>query len=221
MTDASAIERIGITAVNASNRMRSCSRRLSGIGDVPRTKGGMGTTKIRYFDPRETWMTDIVDRIDAYLPSSIRENPDAEIEDVAAAAIETRLAQRQGYQLDSQLRRKIENYAISVAKRAYEKDGYQVDVHGRPYDLHCRKQRGSPDENWVEVKGTQENALEVILTHGEVQFYRSCYPHTEMFVVHSIVVKNGRVSRGKSKRFGRWKIESSALQPIAYRYRIP
>jgi hypothetical protein len=188
---------------------------------VPRAKGGMGTAKIRYFDPGETWMTDIVDRIDVYVPSAIREHPGAEIEDVVAAAIETVRAQGQGYQLDVQLRRNIEEYAVTVAKEVYERAGYRVEVHGRPFDLYCRKRGDASDQIWVEVKGTQGDPVEVILTHGEVRFYRNRYPRTELLVVHSIAVENGRASGGIPFRHHRWKVDDARLQPIAYRYRIP
>jgi hypothetical protein len=85
---------------------------------------------------------------------------------VAVANVEIARAQRQGYHLDPQLRRSIEEHAVSVARKVYEKNGYPVDVRGRPYDLYCRKKRNPSDEIWVEVKGSQENPTEIILTRG-------------------------------------------------------
>jgi hypothetical protein len=97
--------------------------------EVPHRKGGMSSAKIRYFDPTQPWMTNIIHKIDAYPDVPIENVEDEDLEDLVVDAFEEARTQRQGYQLDTQLRRNIEDYAILVAKKAYEKRGYQVEKH--------------------------------------------------------------------------------------------
>lgn len=100
-------------------------------------------------------------------------------------------------------------------------DGHKVKVIGQPFDLHCQKKSGVPKDLWVEVKGSQGDAGEVILTRGEVEFYSKRFPDTELFVVNSIHVANGTARGGKPVRYRRWRARPDALRPIAYWYRLP
>lgn len=65
----------------------------------------------------------------------------------------------QGYALDADLRRAIEQYAMEIAKAFYEKQGWSVfDVSAtHSYDLLCTSATGK--ELHVEVKGTTSEAL--------------------------------------------------------------
>lgn len=96
---------------------------------------------------------------------------DEVIDDTVVEALEKSHAKSQGFQLDSKLRKALEDYAMEAAKRHFLSDGYEVEDHSknRPYDLCCKRKK---ELLYVEVKGTQTKGEEIILTSGEVDFAR-------------------------------------------------
>ncbi len=175
----------------------------------------------RYFEAGRPWMRRILDEIKQYTGPSLVERPDVEAEAVAAASGELAQAGSQGFVGDPQVRCLIEERAIALATNAYSAAGYRVKVVGQPFDLHCRRKSGAPTHLWVEVKGSQGQAREVILTRGEVEFYSKRFPDTELFVVKSIRVANGTARGGTPVRYRRWRARADALRPITYWYRLP
>jgi hypothetical protein len=188
---------------------------------IPTGRGGMGQTKIRYFDRRQAWMRQILAQIHEYSGPSLVAEPEAEVEVIAGAAGEAGQAGGQGFAVDPRIRHLVEQRAITLAKRAYSAAGYDVRVVGQPFDLHCRRKVGTGKDLWVEVKGTQGTPHELILTRGEVQFYSKRFPRTELFVVNSVRVNNGTAHGGKPVRYRRWRVRAEALRPITYWYRLP
>jgi len=188
---------------------------------IPHGEGGMGQTKIRYFDPTQHWMQRIVDQIKRYTGPSLLTRREVEVEAVAAATGEGVLGGAYGLAMDPRIRRLVEDRAIALAKRVYSAAGYAVQVVGQPFDLHCRRKSGKPTDLWVEVKGTQGEAREVILTSGEVEFYSKHFPRTELFVVNSIRIENGAARGGSPARYRRWRARTDALRPMTYWYRLP
>lgn len=188
---------------------------------IPHGRGGMGQAKVRYFEARHPWMRRILDEIEEYTGSSLVARPDVEAEAVAAASGELAQAGGQGFASDPRVRRLIEDRAIALAKKAYSAAGYDVKVVGQPFDLHCRRKSGGLTDLWVEVKGSQGEAQEVILTRGEVEFYSKRFPNTELFVVNSIRVDTGAARGGKPVRYRRWPARPDALRPMTYWYRLP
>jgi hypothetical protein len=181
----------------------------------------MGQAKIRYFDRRQAWMRRILAEIQDYSGPSLVAEPEAEVEAIAAAAGEVGQAGGQGFAVDHRICRLVEQRAIALATKAYFAEGYEVRVVGQPFDLHCRRKAGTRKDLWVEVKGSQGTAYQVILTRGEVAFYSKRFPRTELFVVNSIRVENGAARGGKPVRYRRWRARAEALKPIAYWYRLP
>jgi hypothetical protein len=53
---------------------------------VPVGRGGMGQTRVRYFEPSRRWMQQILDQIDEYDGPPLVGDPAAEAEDVASCA---------------------------------------------------------------------------------------------------------------------------------------
>jgi hypothetical protein len=188
---------------------------------IPHGRGGMRQAKVRYFEPRNRWMRRILDEIQRYTGPSLVSRPEVEAEATAALGGELAHAGGQGFAVDPEVRHLIEERAIALAKKAYSGAGYEVRVAGQPFDLHCHRKSGDPKDLWIEVKGSQGQAREVILTHGEVDFYSKHFPKTELFVVNSIRIENGAARGGSPQRYRRWRARVDALTPIAYWYRLP
>jgi hypothetical protein len=188
---------------------------------IPHGRGGMGQAKVRYFEAGHPWMRRILDEIKEYTGASLVAQPEVEAEAVTAITGELAQAGGQGFAGDPRVRRLIEERAIALAKKTYSAAGYEIKVAGQPFDLHCHRRSGAPTDLWVEVKGTQGEAREVILTNGEVKFYSKRFPQTELFVVDSIRVENGAARGGKAVRYRRWRARPDALRPITYWYLLP
>lgn len=140
----------------------------------------------------------------------------------AADASEKAYAKGQGYQLDSELRKALEDYAMDAAKKHFRSLGYKVEDHARnhPYDLKCSK---ADQTVYVEVKGTQSAGESVILTAGEVNFGHKHSEQMALYLFHSIVV----ASDGKSLSGGQpyllmpWELDKTDLAPLSFKYQVP
>jgi hypothetical protein len=147
----------------------------------------------------------------------------ASVDDSVVEAIERHQARGQGFQLDSRVRKALEDYAMDAAKRYFEAKRYEYDDTSktRPYDLICR--RGS-DVLYVEVKGTQTDGVEVVLTRGEVEFARIHQGQMVLFILHSIELtrRNGdiQLSGGKRRLIRPWNVDSGELQPLSFKCRL-
>lgn len=147
---------------------------------------------------------------------------DEVVDDSVVEAIEKSLAKSQGFQLDSKLRKALEDYAMDAAKRHFASLGYEVEDTSKnhPYDLCCR---GSKGMLYVEVKGTQTNGEGVILTSGEVEFARRNKNQMALFVLHSIKVSDDKeiLTNGKKKVLLPWDVTQGCLKPLSYKYDLP
>jgi hypothetical protein len=149
--------------------------------------------------------------------------PSAEIvDDAVVEVLETRHAQSQGFMLDSKLRAALERYSMEAAIRHFRSLGYTVedDLKNHPYDLKCVRD----DETlYVEVKGTQTDGKEIILTSGEVEFTRRHSKQMALYILHSIKVsKDGKkLSNGVHVVIHPWIVELTALNPLPYNYEVP
>jgi hypothetical protein len=86
------------------------------------------------------------------------------VEESAIEALERQQARGQGFQLDKRTRKAIEDYAMDAAKRYFETEGFEVEDRSRtmPFDLVCHR---GHEVLYVEVKGTQSEGKEIILTY--------------------------------------------------------
>lgn len=141
---------------------------------------------------------------------------DSEIE-----PLEKRLAKGQGFQLDSKLRKSLENYAMDKAKSYFAANGYDWEdcSKSRPFDLLCRRGR---EIRHVEVKGTQTDGREVILTKNEVEFARRNRCQMVLFIVHSISVAKAKddykLSGGTFTLIKEWDVDRGTLVPISFKH---
>ncbi len=146
----------------------------------------------------------------------------ANVDDSAAEAIERLQAKGQGFQLDSKRRKALENYAMDVAKQYFKGKGYECDDHSkkRPYDLRCSRGR---EVLCVEVKGTQTDGAEIILTRGEVEFAQSHEGKMVLFILHSIKVSNNgmNLAGGRRTLICPWSVDQGELKPVSFTYRPP
>jgi hypothetical protein len=155
--------------------------------------------------------------------AEVRLDTEAEDEDEVAEALERVHARGQGFPLDSKLRKALEQHAMAAAKKHFEGLKYSVTDRSKdyPYDLECRKD----GEVWyVEVKGTQTEGGEIILTHGEVKFAKGHKDHMSLFVLHSIwVPRKGdglTLSGGKPQLLMPWDVDLTRLTPLSYKYEL-
>jgi hypothetical protein len=121
----------------------------------------------------------------------------------------------QGFMTNPSMRKAVERYAVDQARHHYEKRGFEVREHGKPFDLKCQKGRTSL---FVEVKGTQTSGAEVIVTPNEVEFAQK--NKMELFLLHSVEVTLRRtrylVSGGIERVVRRWRPRLTELRPLAY-----
>lgn len=140
----------------------------------------------------------------------------------AAEASERAYAKGQGYLLDSELRKALEDYSMKAATEHFKSLGFKVEDHSRnhPYDLKCSKAKQTI---YVEVKGTQSVGESVILTAGEVVFAQKHKSQMALFLLHSIIVSpDGKtLSGGVSHLSMPWELDSTDLAPLSFKYLVP
>ena len=126
----------------------------------------------------------------------------------------------QGFNITPELRKKIETYSVSKAKKYFEKLGFSVKNVGstHSYDLECKK---SGNILRVEVKGTQSAGESIILTPNEIESARN--HETALYILHSISVtqkdQKYKLSGGKELIMNPWKIDKQGkLKSISFIY---
>ncbi|MFC4604631.1 hypothetical protein [Rhodococcus kronopolitis] len=76
-------------------------------------------------------------------------------------------------------------HAVDVVRAYYENAGYRVEfaagVESCNLDVRCGDERLN-----VKVQAGEVRDVEVVLTDGEAEHFRNCYPNTVLAVVHSI-----------------------------------
>jgi hypothetical protein len=145
-----------------------------------------------------------------------------EVDDTVVEALESSHAKSQGFLLDSKLRKALEKYAMDAAKQHFMSQGYSVEDHSKdhPYDLRCTRNKSV---RYVEVKGTQTNGKDIILTSGEVEFARRNKGQMALFILHSInVSKNNLVlTNGQKRLIVPWDVDEGYLKPMSFMYEVP
>ncbi|MGD0461795.1 MAG: DUF3883 domain-containing protein [Tepidisphaeraceae bacterium] len=129
-------------------------------------------------------------------------------------------ARGQGFRVSPAVRRAVEKRAMTLATKHFENQGYQVeDVHTREsYDLSCTK---GAENLLVEVKGSQTDGAEILLTPNEVAVARKNAPKTALIVFHSIEVSTAGIASGGVKvLIHPWKPRDEQLTALVYSCRI-
>lgn len=129
-----------------------------------------------------------------------------------------------GFQSNPEIRRVVEKYAMDRAKEKLSRLGFSKfsDTSSqRCYDYTC--ERGG-DLYYVEVKGTQGPRASVTLTKNEVEHGQKYQQRSIAVVVHDVKVAadsgSFRVSGGASRVCLPWILESTALEPIQYKWTV-
>jgi uncharacterized protein DUF3883 len=189
--------------------------------EVPAGKGGMGQSNTFYpldsdgqprlKDSRLAWVRHAANFIEA---RAAREGTSVQ-SGLEALAV----GSGQGFLGNPVERERIEARAMGEAAAHFRRLGYDVeDRHvGNPYDLFYSK----PGKKlYVEVKGTTTMGESVIVTPGEVRFARANAPQVSLFVLHSIVLDEGKsATGGASVIVHPWNPRAADLSPTGYTYR--
>ncbi len=165
-------------------------------------------------------LDDLINAIGSIALWNQRQELDESVMDLAEQINSARTS-RQGFLVSPTVRKAIEEHAVEMAKAHYAGKGYVVQVHGKPYDLHCT---GRGRQIFVEVKGTQTAGDEVLLTPNEVNFARDNKIEMALFIVHGITVDRQteppRASGGNKKIYEPWDVDSGKLEPLGYCLKI-
>jgi hypothetical protein len=148
----------------------------------------------------------------------------ADADECVVEALERSQTRGQGFLLDSRLRKDLEAYAMDAAKRHFDAERYGWEDRSKtcPYDLWCRR---GQEVLHVEVKGTQTDGGEIILTPGEVEFTRDHKGQMALFVLHSIQVSEGddgyMLTGGERLLLLPWDVDRGTLKPVSFQYNLP
>jgi hypothetical protein len=175
---------------------------------VPTGRGAIGQSNVFY-----SLMPDGTRRDAPWIEQVLRhiENHD----EVEAQMADATRALGQGIGLSATDRAKVELHAMKVVEQHYRDAGYEVEIHGRPFDLLCRRGR---KELRVEVKGTTGEGRSVLVTNGEVESAR--VHDTEMFIVSDIKLTSAGACGGR-EQFFRWNPTDDELQAKVFQYTVP
>lgn len=130
----------------------------------------------------------------------------------------------QGFGLSQGQKVAVERHAVEWATRYYRAEGWVVRDVGatHSYDLHAK--RGG-EVLHIEVKGTTSAGRSVVLTANEVDWHRSKYPDTALFLVSGILLAGTRenpvASEGSFTEIRPWIPSEHDLVPMAFRYQVP
>jgi len=123
-----------------------------------------------------------------------------------------------GFLLSASARKAIEERGMALAEEHFVRAGYKVERLGKPYDLHCRRGNVSL---LVEVKATQGEAVEIILTRNEVELSKARSAQMALAIITNIHLKNGNEAAGGEIRVIQpWRVRDELLRPIAYFYSL-
>jgi hypothetical protein len=141
-------------------------------------------------------------------------------QDLLFAASES-LGGGQRFSVDPRTRKAVEDHALGLAKAHFADEGYHIEVKGKPFDLQCKR---ADEILYVEVKGTQTDGEEILLTSNEVDFANKHASQMALFIVRRIRVSSEKIgpiaTGGDSEIVRPWRPLTERLTPIAYSYRL-
>lgn len=156
------------------------------------------------------------------IPLGIDTDP---IQRAGAVGVEESLQSGQGFASSASVRQALEDHSMERANDYFRKRGFEVEDVSveQPYDLRC--EQGDLTVH-VEVKGTQTDGSQVILTANEVEFAREHTARMVLFIVHGVEIegdaKNGVSASGGERRvYEPWDVDQGVLSVINYRYEPP
>jgi hypothetical protein len=193
---------------------------------VPGGKGGFGQANICYvYDDggkakAANWMSEALEFVQNYANENLLVNPQAEAAPAVVQSVEQEIERAAGFQPNSKIRKAIELHAMGRAKKEFEARGYRVEdvSKRRPYDLLCTK---PGERKCIEVKGSQGEGLDIVLTAGEVEFIQQNSADSALCVVHEIGIKGSRkpkASGGTLSLLEPFDLSAGSLKALAYTF---
>jgi hypothetical protein len=129
---------------------------------------------------------------------------------------------RVGFRTNAAEIKVIEKHAVAVATAYYEREEFEVEQHGKPFDLKVTK---GDETLTVEVKGTTSDGRGVALTAGEVDHHGDAFPANALVVVRNIRLhrdgESPTADSGELYELRKWDIDPNALRVISYAYAVP
>lgn len=189
-------------------------------------KGNPGQSNVFYIygedrklkDPanlQNKWVYDAIKYVNNYNGLTISSFEDVITEEIKT---ESNVDGGQGFQTDTETRLAIEKHAMNICKDYYKNQGYHFDdvSKTKPYDLEISK--GGSEKILIEVKGTQSDGKNIILTKNEVEMADKYADKMVLFLVHSIVLKKKKIIGHSIKIIMPWSLNKLFLTPISYTY---
>lgn len=168
--------------------------------------------------PNNAWIKKLTTYVENYDGLKISSREDEIQEDAVTAG---HSSGGQGFQSDVEVRLMIEARAMTICKKHYSNNGYDVeDVSAnRPYDFLIKK---NGESRFVEVKGTQTAGDTIVLTKNEVELSHAHGDKMVLFVVHSIVMNKKTVKQGSGvvTIIDPWRVNDDKLTPISFTYKL-
>ncbi len=193
---------------------------------VPGGKGGFGQANICYLFEQNgkskpgKWVSEALEFVQSYDNENLLLNPQAEAAPGVIESVEIEIERSAGFQPNSKIRKVVELHAMGRAEKEFKTQGYEVEdvSKKRPYDLYCTK---SNEVKYVEVKGTQSDGMDIVLTAGEVNFIQKNGANSVLCVVHGITVKGRRRPKALGGKLSLEPFDLSAgvLKPLAFTFR--
>jgi hypothetical protein len=135
--------------------------------------------------------------------------------------IEAAESREQGFLFNQEMKKNIENLAMSEARKHYEEKGYKVTDTSKnhPYDYLLEK---DGKESFAEVKGTQSEGNKIILSQGEINFAKEHPGKWNLFIWHNIHIekKDKSASGGTGNVLDSHTLNDAKLTSISSSYAI-
>lgn len=122
----------------------------------------------------------------------------------------------QGFSSDTERNKIVEIFAMNLAMKHFESNGYQVtDVSANSsYDLKCQKNN---EIKYVEVKGTTQSNDSILLTKNEVKFGMENSKSYVLFLVHNIIFnENNEIIDSQSQIINEFDLRNYKLEALTY-----
>ncbi len=195
---------------------------------IPRHKGGFGQTNVCYpldtggNQKVQTWITEALSYVAGYQGENLLTNPTADANDDMAADFEAALrgGTGQGFRVNAEDRKALEEYGMEQAEAYFRKKGYAVEDVSRTesFDFLCRK---GTSELRIEVKATTTDGNTILLPPNEANLAARNDGKSVLFVLHSIRLENGRASGGRQRVLWPWRFSWDNAKPTGYVYQLP
>ena len=164
-----------------------------------------------------SWIYKAIDYVENYTGPRISTFEDEVAEEINTAVF---ASGGQGFNTDIEKRLIIEKYAMNQCREYFEKRGYILKDVSSVYSYDFEATKGPSEKLFIEVKGTQTEGINIILTKNEVEMANKYPSKMVLFLVHSIELGKRKIKRSAIKIVKPWVVSQSRLTPICYSYSL-